>query len=421
MSLVVYIAAFLLAIAAMVLRRPRTTPRTPLTVPTRVSVVLGAACFFCSAPMTLAAVNEATRTPNIGAPLTYSVISAYSCSLIILLIHWRGGPRERIRRMVRISVAVYGLLIIAIIVLFALADADTERLNDLDTYYANTPYMREMIVLYLVGHLTSTTVLSVVCLKWAQDEVTGLLRLGLRLILAGLLLDVLGFELTKVVAIVARWLGYDLDVLSTTVAPPAASLGGLIYSAGFVLPRVASAIAAEKQSLVNYRALKPLWAAVKGAATAPDAEPTWWQATWQLPSGRLYLLEAKIRDALLQLSAHFDHHVGQATYAAAVDRGESSDRARVASEKAMIIDGILRASGKGVAASDTEAASGSGIASGTEAASGTEVASGSGVAPDKGDVPASPPGVFRITIDLVDLSHAVNHVHTGASGRLSTQ
>ncbi len=123
--------------------------------------------------------------------------------------------------------------------------------------------MREMIALYLMGHLASTIVLSAVCLKWARDEVTGLLRLGLRLILAGLLLDALGFTLAKVTAVVARWLGYDLDFLSTTVAPPAAALGALIYSAGFVLPRLGSAAAVERQSLATYRALRLLWSAVR--------------------------------------------------------------------------------------------------------------------------------------------------------------
>lgn len=376
MSLVVYMAAFLLVVAAMLLRRSRRAPRTPLTVPTRATAFIGAVCFTCAAPATLAAVNRATGIPNVGAPITYSSISAFSCSLIILLIHWRGGPRERIRRMVRLSMAVYGVLIVAICVLFALADADTERLTDLDTYYANTPYMREMIVLYLVGHLASTIVLSVVCLRWARDEVTGLLRIGLRLILAGLLLDVVGFELAKATAVVARWCGYNLDVLSTTVAPPAASLGALIYSVGFVLPRLASA-AAEKQSLANYRALKPLWQAVKNLATAPKAEPKW----WQLPSSRLYLLEANIRDALLQLAAHVDQHVGRTAYTAALDRGASREAARIDSQKAMIIDGILRASGR----------------------------TGG---------PADPPENLRITMDLVELANAVSHVRETAPDRM---
>ncbi|MGW3142796.1 DUF6545 domain-containing protein [Streptomyces sp. NPDC001139] len=369
MSLVVYAAAVLLVVAAMMIRRSRTTPRTPLTLPTRATAFLGAVCFICAAPATLAAVNSATGIPNFGAPLTYSVISAFSCSLIILLIYWRGGPRDRIRRMVRLSIAVYSALIIAIIVLFFLADADTERLRDLDTYYANTPYMREMIVLYLLGHLASTIVLSVVCLKWIRGEVTGLLRVGLRLILAGLLLDVLGFELTKVTAVVARWYGYDLDFLSTTVAPPAVSLGALIYSAGFVLPRLVSA-ASEKQSLADYRALMPLWAALKDITSTPRTEPR--RRLWrQLPSIRLYLLEAQIHDALLDLTAHFDRGVGEAARGAALESGKSQDEARVAAEKAMVVDAILRASGRTTGAAD-------------------------------------PPDEFRLTVDLAELALAVS-------------
>ncbi|MGW3097975.1 DUF6545 domain-containing protein [Streptomyces sp. NPDC001102] len=369
MSLVVYAAAVLLVVAAMMIRRSRTTPRTPLTLPTRATAFLGAVCFICAAPATLAAVNSATGIPNFGAPLTYSVISAFSCSLIILLIYWRGGPHDRIRRMVRLSIAVYSALIIAIIVLFFLADADTERLRDLDTYYANTPYMREMIVLYLLGHLASTIVLSVVCLKWIRGEVTGLLRVGLRLILAGLLLDVLGFELTKVTAVVARWYGYDLDFLSTTVAPPAVSLGALIYSAGFVLPRLVSA-ASEKQSLADYRALMPLWVALKDITSTPRTEPR--RRLWrQLPSIRLYLLEAQIHDALLDLTAHFDRGVGEAARGAALESGKSQDEARVAAEKAMVVDAILRASGRTTGAAD-------------------------------------PPDEFRLTVDLAELARAVS-------------
>lgn len=95
------------------------------------------------------------------------MISAYSCSLLVLLIHWRGGSPARIRRMVLRSMAAYGALIVVIVVLFTLADPSTERLTDLDTYYANTPYMREMIVLYLLGHSAATLAMCTVCVTWA--------------------------------------------------------------------------------------------------------------------------------------------------------------------------------------------------------------------------------------------------------------
>ncbi len=224
MSLIVYLAAAVFGLSCTVLlRRPPSFPRDPLTVTTCVAIVLGALGLVCAAPPTLSAVNGLTGVPNFGAPLTYGMISAYSCSLLVLLFQWRGGSPARIRRLVLRSMAAYGALIIAIVVLFALADPSTERLTDLDTYYANTPYMREMIVLYLLGHSAATLAMCTVCVSWAR-EVTGLLRTGLQLILVGTLLDVVGFQLVKYTAVVARWSGHDLDFLSTGVAPPMASL-----------------------------------------------------------------------------------------------------------------------------------------------------------------------------------------------------
>ncbi|MFF4536900.1 MAB_1171c family putative transporter [Streptomyces aureus] len=341
MSLVVYLAAALLALSAVLLfRRPRAALRNPLTASTCAAVSISALCFTCSAPMTLAAVNRLTGVPNFGAPMTYSVISAYSCSLIILLIQWRGGPPEQLRRTTRHAVVVFGLLIIAIIVLFSLADAPVERLNDLDTYYANTPYMREMIVLYLVGHGACIVVMSAVCLTWLR-EVRGPLRTGLQLILVGLLLDLAGFEIAKVTAIVARWSGHDLDFLSTNVAPPVVSLGALFCSAGFTLPRLLPPAITHWRSLNDYRRLTPLWTEVQWAATAPKPSPSW----WELPHTRLQWLEVSIHDALLALAPLFDDRVRRISLATALDEGKTPSQARVIAEAAMLADAARQGAG----------------------------------------------------------------------------
>lgn len=232
MSFVVYLAASAFAaVSVLLFSRPRRALRDPLTASTCVAITLGSLVFICSAPLTLGAVNRLTGIPNFGAPLTYGMLSAYSCSLLILLFTWRGGPPGTVRRMTLRSITAYGAAIVAIIALFILADADTERLTDLDTYYANAPYMREMILLYLLGHSAATLAICTVCVKWAR-EVDGLLRTGLRVILAGGVLDCVGFQLMKYTAVVAAWRGHDLSVLSTTVAPPMASLAGLICSVG---------------------------------------------------------------------------------------------------------------------------------------------------------------------------------------------
>ncbi|MFD5542872.1 DUF6545 domain-containing protein [Streptomyces sp. NPDC127079] len=333
MSFVVYSAAALLAVSAVLLSpKPRAALRNPLTASTSANLALAACCFTCSAPVTLSAVNAATGVPNFGAPLTYSLITAYSCSLLVLLITWRGGSPARVRRLVCRVIAGCAFLITAIVVLFALADAPVERLRDLDTYYSTTPGMREMIALYLLGHGVCALIMCAVCLKWART-VTGLLRRGLWLILIGIVVDVVGFEFGKITAVVARWTGHDLDFLSTDVAPPMASLGALICSAGFVLPRLLPAAREQWRSLWDYRELAPLWAAVGELTTAPKPAPSW----WQFPKAWLQWRELSIHDALLQLTPAFDKSVGRAAYTAARARGHTPEQARVVCEAAMVV------------------------------------------------------------------------------------
>ncbi|MEV0982214.1 MAB_1171c family putative transporter [Streptomyces sp. NPDC049915] len=339
MSLVVYLAACVFGLSSVLLfRRPRTALRNPLTVSTCAAIVLGSLVFVCAAPLTLAAVNDLTGIPNFGAPLTYGMLSAYSCSLLILLINWRGGSRERVRRLVLRCVAAYGAVIVAIVVLFALADARTERLTDLDTYYATTPGLREMILLYLLGHSAAMLAMCAVCVKWGR-EVTGLLRAGLRLILTGALLDLLGFQAAKYAAVVARWSGHDMDFLSTTVAPPMASLGALICSAGFVLPRLLPAVVAQWRGYGENRTLRPLWTAVRFASTAPKPQARWW---W-LPQERLRWREVSIHDALLALAPYFDERVRLRALDEGLRAGRSAHRARIDAEAAMLAAATRRA------------------------------------------------------------------------------
>ncbi|MEV6119768.1 MAB_1171c family putative transporter [Streptomyces sp. NPDC052077] len=335
MSLVVYLAAVVFGLSCLVLFR---RPRSRLTLSTCVAILLGSLVFVCSAPLTLATVNRLTGVPNFGAPLTYCMMSAYSCSLLVLLINWRGGSRARVRRRVLRSVAAYTLLGVALVVLFALADTRTERLTDLDTYYADTPYMRVMIVLYLAGHSAATLAMCAVCVKWGR-EVTGLLRTGLRLILAGNLLDVVGFQLTKYTALGARWTGHDLDFLSTSVAPPMASLAALTCASGFVLPRLLPAAGAQWRGLDLHRRLGPLWRLVRFASTAPEQPYSW----WRLPRERLRWREMSIHDALLALAPYFDDGVRERAHGAVLSAGGTDRLARPAGEAAMLADAARRA------------------------------------------------------------------------------
>ncbi len=68
-------------------------------------------------------------------------------------------------------------MIVALWVLFALADVPVERTRDLDTYYATTPFMREEILLYLLAHTTAALITSKLIWNWIRtDGLDALLR-----------------------------------------------------------------------------------------------------------------------------------------------------------------------------------------------------------------------------------------------------
>ncbi|MFF4646995.1 hypothetical protein [Streptomyces sp. NPDC001389] len=54
----------------------------------------------------------------------------------------------------------YGTLCAALAVVFAQAEAPVEQLPGPGTYYADTPYTREVIVLHLVGHTAASAVMA---------------------------------------------------------------------------------------------------------------------------------------------------------------------------------------------------------------------------------------------------------------------
>ncbi|MFC7510803.1 hypothetical protein ACFQV4_07240 [Streptomyces thermocarboxydus] len=182
-----------------------------------ICAVLGLAglCFFLGAPPTVGAVNRIGGVPNLAAPLTYAAITGYCAASQVLVVHWRGGPgaahRPPLDRRVRRRRG-------GVAATFALGEAPVERRTDLDTYYATTPYIAQMIVLYLLAHLTAATVTAVSSLRWAR-RVRGGLRAGLLLLGAGAACGA-GYSSTKLVAVAARWTGRDWTTLVTTVSRP---------------------------------------------------------------------------------------------------------------------------------------------------------------------------------------------------------
>ncbi|WP_406353551.1 hypothetical protein OHB56_13835 [Streptomyces sp. NBC_01635] len=297
-----------------------------------ICAVLGLAglCFFLGAPPTVGAINRLGGVPNLAAPLTYAAIIAYGAASQVLVVHWRGGPG--VRRTARRWILAYTGVLAGVAVTFALGDAPVERRTDLDTYYATTPYLAQMIVLYLVAHLIAVTVTAVTSLRWAR-RVRGGLRAGLTLMGVGALCGT-GYSVAKLVAVVARWSGRDWAALGTAVSPAAAGLGALLTVVGVLVPLVTPRVARWGRARRTYARLEPLERALDDLLV---------RRTLRLPRPRLAspaaLLvwrQTSIHNALSHLDAYFDRDLFDRTRASALRTAAGPEWAEAAAWAAVI-------------------------------------------------------------------------------------
>ncbi|WP_406175682.1 MAB_1171c family putative transporter [Streptomyces sp. NBC_00996] len=340
--------------------------RDPLMRSVGVLLALAGLVFLFAAPPTIAEVNELTGVPNISAPLVYCLLSAFSASCLVLIINWRGGPPEVTRRLSRRWIAGYSVVGVALIVFFALGDAPEERLRDLDTYYANTPFIREMIALYLVSLTVAGVAMNVMCWRWAV-QVHGWLRAGLLIIAFGSLCNI-PYAAAKFTAVVARWNGGNLDALSTNVAPVLASVGAQITAVGFCVPLACQRLGDSWNTWSTYRRLGPLWRELKPVSAHLDraVRISWWSPAELQVTQR----ESDIHDGMLSLYPYFDSAVRTHAYDAAVAAGSSPAQAQAEADAAMVTAAVRAraADPEGRVISSAEAATAAPAADGSAAA-----------------------------------------------------
>ncbi|MFF5155899.1 MAB_1171c family putative transporter [Streptomyces sp. NPDC000348] len=297
-----------------------------------ICAVLGLAglCFFLGAPPTVGAVNRIGGVPNLAAPVTYVVITGYCAASQVLIVHWRGGPR--VRRTARRWLLAYAVVVLGIAVTFALGEAPVERRTDLDTYYATTPFIAQMIVLYLVAHLTAVTVTTVSSLRWAR-RVGGGLRAGLVLLGTGSLCGA-GYSVAKLVAVGARWSGRDWSELGTTVSPAAAGLGALLTVVGVLVPLAAPRVTEWRRARRTYARLEPLERALEDLLTRRTLRLP--RPRFASPTTRLVWRQTSIHNALGHLDAYFNRELYDRTRAGVLVATGEAERAEAAAWAAVI-------------------------------------------------------------------------------------
>ncbi|MFE3632194.1 MAB_1171c family putative transporter [Streptomyces goshikiensis] len=298
-------------------------------------LLLGSAVFYFGRPETMAAINRGSGISNFAAPVVYTVLTLFCAACLVMIIHWRGGDPRRVRRTTWTIGVIYSAVVAGLWVTFAFADVPVERLRDLDTYYANTPWMREHILLYLLAHTTACAITSVVTWTWLR-QVSGWLRADLVLLVIGFILN-LAYDTVKLIAVVNRWAGNDLDWLSTYVAPPLASVCALFVAVGFILPHAGEAVQGFCMDYRQYRSLGPF---VKELAVLDTGTI---RLSRRAPmSRRLVQRRTRISDGLLRLQPYMDPEVRLAALGEATGRGESPARAAATADAVAVVAAIHR-------------------------------------------------------------------------------
>ncbi|WP_425587446.1 MAB_1171c family putative transporter [Streptomyces shaanxiensis] len=301
-------------------------------------LLFACAVFVFAAPDTIAWTNRVTGVPNISAPWVYSLLTALCASWLLLIIAWRNGLSDgstATRRATRWVVSVYAGVVAALWGLFALADAPVERLRDLDTYYATTPFMREMILLYLLAHTVACTVTARLIWNWIRtDGLDAWLRWGLRFLGVGYATNLL-FDASKLTAVVARWTGHDLDWLSTALAPSAACVSASLVAVGFIIPHAGQYLHERWRIRLHRLRLRPLYLLMR--SVTGGREPFALRGTGEL---RLIRRETFIRDGLLQVSRHLDEDLRGRSYEAALALGFPPSRAEALAAAVTILDAV---------------------------------------------------------------------------------
>ncbi|WP_338146189.1 MAB_1171c family putative transporter [Streptomyces boncukensis] len=238
-----------------------------------------------TAPAAMGAVNDLSGVPNLGIFVVFSLGITLAASVQVLVVYWQ-EPDGQSAVVARRWIAGYGGVLLGMSGLFWAGEAPVERRTDFETFYADTPYISEFVLLYLTAQAVAMVSVSRRCLRWARLAGDPWLRRGLRLIATGAAFGA-GMSVARGLAMAARWLGGNWDVLNTRVSVLCTLLGLLLGVLGFALPAWAGHLVGPREALRSYRGyreLYPLWNALRTAVPTIvlPARIPWWSVQLRL-------------------------------------------------------------------------------------------------------------------------------------------
>lgn len=305
-----------------------------------------ALAFLCLTPVVGVNLDRLIGIPNLSMLAVHVFGVTLVCTLRVMILNWR-HPLEQARRSTRWTVFSYGLVIAALITLFALSPTAEEHHHDFVPTFATRHYLAEFLVLYFVVYVGSWVSITYLCLRWASDTPANQpwLRRGLRLLSVGILFPI-GYGIISLTTVVGSWFGADLyywGVIAPEVNGPGVPicLAGLTIAAwGPRLPSIREWAARRRADLRDYRQLRPLWLALRPIDPAMVHAPGTLRERFSIES-RLFFRVIEINDWLHQLGAYRDPMVAETLARRGVDLGLATSDIRAAGEAAHIMAALI--------------------------------------------------------------------------------
>ncbi|MFD7663722.1 MAB_1171c family putative transporter [Streptomyces sp. NPDC059788] len=331
--------------------------RFPALLVMAVASAATAVSFLCSAPAVAAVINESSGVGFLGLLIVYVARLLFGAGAVVLVLLWAPPSRRRageqawavpyaaVRTQVRRKVGwVYGPVIAAMLVLFALFPPGLDSSLPLDTTYAAQPPVLAFLLVYQAAFAWGLWQLGRTCRRHATAAAAQrLLRRSLRCLAVGSAL-IGGYCLTKCVAIGAAAAGtHVLDWVGSVVSPLSGCVGCLVLAVGWA----GAAAAGWRQRRADYRALRPLWTAamqVDGRLALDGPRRPWaeWLTARDL-EWRLTRRTREIRDGQLALRPWVPEDVVAAARRCAAEHPDMAPQEREAAVAAAAFVGGLRA------------------------------------------------------------------------------
>lgn len=226
-----------LLVLAYKIRALRSSWGNPRVIALISTVFFGSMSPLLAAPANITWLNRTTGVPNFAALLVYGMVVCFAGAAFALVLYWR-YPAAQAWQRVRLIVAGYATVVVAMVVLFFGSDISEERQVDFDTYYASQPTIAVFLFIYFAATAIGCGGQSYHCWRGARDEAISArpwLARGLLWYCATGLFPV-AFAIIKLVVLVLNWTGeHRFDVLSTA-APLLASMGMIPLVVAMALP-----------------------------------------------------------------------------------------------------------------------------------------------------------------------------------------